>query len=97
MTKFILLAIGLVAVVLQGWAPDGVEWVALGLVVLVVVAIVLLARILRSSRSPPGSVRGATASWRGSGVGPPTPVSPRGFRLPHADGPVLRRAGAGSP
>lgn len=49
MTKYILLALGLVAVVLQDWAPDGVEWVALGLVVLVVIAIVLLARILRSS------------------------------------------------
>jgi uncharacterized protein (TIRG00374 family) len=49
MTKFILLALGLVAVVFQGWAPAGVEWVALGLLVLVIVAIVLLARILRSA------------------------------------------------
>jgi putative heme transporter len=48
MTKYILLAIGLVAVVLQGWGPVGLEWVALGLVVLVVVAIVLLTLILRS-------------------------------------------------
>ena len=49
LTKFILLAIGLTAVVVQDWAPDGVEWVALGLVALVVVAIVILARILRSA------------------------------------------------
>jgi len=48
MTKYILLAIGLVAVVLQGWGPVGLEWVALGLVVLVGVAIVLLTLILRS-------------------------------------------------
>ena len=48
MTKYILLAIGLVAVVLQGWGPVGLEWVALGLVVLVAVAIVLLTLILRS-------------------------------------------------
>jgi uncharacterized membrane protein YbhN (UPF0104 family) len=47
--KFSLLALGLVLVVLQGWAPDGVEWVALGLLVLVAIAIVLLARILRSA------------------------------------------------
>ena len=49
LTKFILLALGLTAVVVQDWAPDGVEWLALGLVVLVVVAIVILARILRSA------------------------------------------------
>src|SRR5205085_3370998 len=49
MTKFTLLALGLVAVVLQGWAPAGVEWIALGLVVLVGIAIVLLTRILRSA------------------------------------------------
>ena len=48
MTKYILLAVGLVAVVLQGWGPVGLEWVALGLVVLVGVAIVLLTLILRS-------------------------------------------------
>ena len=47
MTKYILLAIGLVAVVLQGWGPPGLDWVALGLVVLVAVAIVLLTLILR--------------------------------------------------
>jgi len=34
--------------VLQGWGPVGLEWVALGLVVLVAVAIVLLTLILRS-------------------------------------------------
>ena len=49
LTKFILLAFGLIAVVVQDWAPDGVEWLALGLVALVVIAIVLLARILRSA------------------------------------------------
>ena len=47
MTKYILLALGLVAVVLQGWGPPGLDWVALGLVVLVAVAIVLLTLILR--------------------------------------------------
>jgi putative heme transporter len=47
MTKYILLAIGLVVVVLQGWGPAGLDWVALGLVVLVAVAIVLLTLILR--------------------------------------------------
>ena len=30
MTKYILLAIGLVVVVLQGWGPVGLVWVALG-------------------------------------------------------------------
>lgn len=49
LTKYILLALGLVAVVWQGWAPAGVEWIALGLVVLVTIALVLLARILRSA------------------------------------------------
>ena len=47
-TKYILLALGLVVVVLQGWAPAGTEWVALGLTVAVVVAVVLLGLILRS-------------------------------------------------
>lgn len=50
MTKYILLALGLVAVVLQGWGPDGAVWAALVLVVLVVLAIVLLTLILRSER-----------------------------------------------
>ena len=49
LTKFILLALGLTAVVVQDWAPDGVEWLALGLVALVAVAVVILARILRSA------------------------------------------------
>jgi uncharacterized membrane protein YbhN (UPF0104 family) len=49
LTKFILLALGLTAVVVQDWAPDGVEWIALGLVALVAVAVVILARILRSA------------------------------------------------
>ena len=48
--KYALLAIGLVAVVLQGWGPQWVVWVALGLTVLVVLAIVLLTLILRSER-----------------------------------------------
>lgn len=48
MTKYILLAIGLVVVVLQGWGPEWVVWVALGLTALVAVAIVLLSLILRS-------------------------------------------------
>ena len=48
MTKYILLAIGLVVVVLQGWGPGWVAWVALGLTALVVVAVVLLTLILRS-------------------------------------------------
>ena len=49
LTKYILLAIGLVLVVLQGWGPAGLDWVALGLVVLCAVAVLLLARILRSA------------------------------------------------
>jgi uncharacterized membrane protein YbhN (UPF0104 family) len=49
LTKYILLALGLVAVVLQGWAPRWVDWVALGLTALVAVALWLLARILRSA------------------------------------------------
>jgi len=49
MTKYILLAIGLVVVVLQGWGPTWVVWVALGLTVLVALAIVLLTLILRSA------------------------------------------------
>jgi uncharacterized membrane protein YbhN (UPF0104 family) len=48
--KYTLLAIGLVAVVLQGWGPAGVVWVALGLTVLVALAIVLLTLVLRSER-----------------------------------------------
>ena len=48
MTKYILLAIGLVVVVLQGWGPEWVVWVALGLTALVIVAVVLLTLILRS-------------------------------------------------
>jgi uncharacterized protein (TIRG00374 family) len=48
LTKYVLLAIGLVVVVLQGWAPDGTGWIAAVLVVLVAVAILLLALILRS-------------------------------------------------
>lgn len=49
LTKYLLLALGLIAVVLQGWAPEWVDWVAIGLTVLVVVALWLLARILRSA------------------------------------------------
>lgn len=50
MTKYILLAIGLVVVTLQGWGPTWVVWVALGLTALVAVAVVLLTLILRSER-----------------------------------------------
>ena len=49
LTKYLLLALGLVAVVVQGWAPAWVDWVAVGLSVLVALALWLLARILRSS------------------------------------------------
>ncbi|MFI5100187.1 MAG: YbhN family protein [Actinomycetes bacterium] len=48
MTKYILLALSLSVVVLQGTAPDGTGWVALILCVLVVVAVVVLGLILRS-------------------------------------------------
>lgn len=48
MTKYILLAISLTVVVLQGTAPQGTGWVALTLIVLVVVAVVILGLILRS-------------------------------------------------
>ncbi|MFL6167011.1 MAG: YbhN family protein [Ornithinibacter sp.] len=48
--KYALLAMGLVAVVLQGWGPPWVVWVALGLTALVALAIVLLTLILRSER-----------------------------------------------
>jgi len=50
LTKYILLAIGLVVVVLQGWGPPNLVWAAIILVVLVVVALVLLTLILRSAR-----------------------------------------------
>ena len=49
LTKYILLAIGLVVVVLQGWGPPNLVWAAIILVVLVVVALVLLTLILRSA------------------------------------------------
>ncbi len=48
--KYALLALGLIAVVLQGWGPEWVVWVALGLTVLVALAIVLLTLVLRSER-----------------------------------------------
>jgi uncharacterized membrane protein YbhN (UPF0104 family) len=47
-TKYILLAIGLDVVVLQGWAPDGTGWVALAVTALVILAMYLLAMILHS-------------------------------------------------
>src|SRR5450631_247955 len=50
MTKYILLAISLTVVTIQGTAPPGTGWVALGLVVLVVIAVVILGLILRSQR-----------------------------------------------
>ena len=49
LTKYILLAIGLVVVALQGWGPAGLDWVALALVALCALAVLLLARILRSA------------------------------------------------
>jgi uncharacterized membrane protein YbhN (UPF0104 family) len=48
--KFTLLALGLALVSLQGWGPSGTPWLALGLTVLVAIALVLLAAILRSER-----------------------------------------------
>ena len=48
MTKYILLALSLSVVVLQGTAPQGAGWVALILSVLVVTAVVVLGLILRS-------------------------------------------------
>jgi putative heme transporter len=48
MTKYVLLALSLSVVVLQGAAPPGAGWVALILSILVVVAVVLLGLILRS-------------------------------------------------
>ena len=48
LTKYILLALGLIAVVLQGWAPGWVDWLAVGLSVLVALALWLLWRILNS-------------------------------------------------
>lgn len=48
MTKYILLALSLSVVVLQGAAPQGAGWVALILCVLVVIAVVVLGLILRS-------------------------------------------------
>ena len=50
MTKYILLAISLTLVAIQGTAPPGAGWIALGLVVIVVVAVVILGMILRSQR-----------------------------------------------
>ncbi len=47
-TKYILLAIGLVLVELQGWAPPGTTWVAFAVVGVVIVAVVVLGMILRS-------------------------------------------------
>ena len=49
LTKYILLAIGLVVVTLQGWGPPAVAWGALVLVVLVALALVVLTMILRSA------------------------------------------------
>ena len=49
MTKYALLALGLVGAWSQGWGPPGLGWVALGWTALVVVAGVLLALILRST------------------------------------------------
>ncbi len=52
--KYTLLAVGLVAVVMQGWGPQWVGWVALGLTALVLVAIAMLTLVLRSERFASG-------------------------------------------
>jgi putative heme transporter len=49
MTKYTLLAVGLVGAWYQGWGPPGLGWVALIWSALAVVAAVLLALILRST------------------------------------------------
>jgi uncharacterized protein (TIRG00374 family) len=46
--KYTLLAVGLVAVALEGWGPSSTQWWALALAVLVVAALVVLGLILRS-------------------------------------------------
>jgi uncharacterized membrane protein YbhN (UPF0104 family) len=46
--KYLLLAVGLTAVSLQGWGPPATPWAALVLVVLVALALLVLAAILRS-------------------------------------------------
>jgi putative heme transporter len=46
--KYTLLAIGLVAVALEGWGPSSTPWWALALAVLVAAALVVLGLILRS-------------------------------------------------
>ena len=92
LTKFILLALGLTAVVLQDWAPDGVEWIALGLVALVAVAVV----VLGAHPAQCGVRRPARCVVRPrGGAGPasdPRPSRPRPHRgasaLPHPDGRV---------
>ena len=48
MTKYLLLALSLVAVFLQGWGPEWIGWAALAVCVLYAVAVVVLAMILRS-------------------------------------------------
>lgn len=48
LTKYVLLAITLAVVVVQGTAPDGAGWWALLLLVLVIVAVVILLLVLRS-------------------------------------------------
>ena len=46
--KYTLLAIGLIAVALQGWGPAGTVWAAVILAVLVAIALVVLGLVLRS-------------------------------------------------
>jgi uncharacterized protein (TIRG00374 family) len=46
--KYALLALGLVVVAIEGWGPSYVPWVALGLAVLVALAVLVLGLILRS-------------------------------------------------
>jgi uncharacterized protein (TIRG00374 family) len=47
-TKYILLSIGLIVIVLHGEAPPGTIWIALGMAIAVAIAVVLLGLILRS-------------------------------------------------
>lgn len=48
LTKYILLALGLAVVAYQGWGPSGTPWAALVVLVLVTLAVIILAAILRS-------------------------------------------------
>jgi uncharacterized protein (TIRG00374 family) len=75
--KYVLLAVGLVVVVLQGWGPSGTIWAAAILAALVVVAVVVLALILRSRAFAERLGRGADRIV--------APVTRRFARLPAVD------------